>query len=96
MTRLVLFHCCHGNCDSPAGLFNLRQIVLAKVDQALHTRNGLDAAEEYGRLCQEVLGIPASPGHFLNASFQFISYRYSELKSLQRFNTELCSTRAGK
>ena len=46
----------------PPGLFNLRQIVLAKLDQALHMQMPSDLAQENARLCQEILGVPATPG----------------------------------
>ncbi|XP_057414097.1 thimet oligopeptidase-like [Balaenoptera acutorostrata] len=51
------------------GLFNLRQIVLAKLDHALHVQMPSNPAQENAHLCQEILGVPAMPGTHLPATF---------------------------
>uniref|UniRef100_A0A8C0WF30 Thimet oligopeptidase n=1 Tax=Castor canadensis TaxID=51338 RepID=A0A8C0WF30_CASCN len=58
-------------------------IVLAKVDQALHTQIGADPAEEYARLCQEILGVPATPG----TNMPYYGYLWSEVYSMDMFHT---------
>lgn len=49
-----------------SGLANLRQVVLSKVDQTLHSSPRADTAEVFAKHCEEILGVPATPGQFVS------------------------------
>ncbi|XP_057414020.1 thimet oligopeptidase-like [Balaenoptera acutorostrata] len=58
------------------GLFHLCPIILAKLDQALHMQTPSYPAQENARLCEEILGVPATPGTHLPATFGHLAGSY--------------------
>lgn len=49
-------------CLSSSGLMNLRQVVLSKVDQSLHSSPCADTAEVFAKHFHDIMGVPATRG----------------------------------
>lgn len=79
-----------------AGIFNLRQILLASFDQTIHTKpsDGVNTAQLFSQMGVDIMGIPATPSTNMAASFghlaggydaQYYGYMWSEVYCMDMF-----------
>ena len=79
--------------NANAGIKNIRDVVWASIDVAVHTTSSPDPADVWNKLCSELVGMPPAPGtmvpativHFVDYDGMFYSYLWSEVYSADMF-----------
>lgn len=82
--------------NANAGILNMRQIMLASFDQAIHTAESADTEAVFAQFCRDLMKVPATPGTNMAASFghlaggydaQYYGYMWSEVYSADMFKS---------